>query len=952
VGEHRRRPRDISLNADEGGPTSASFVLDREAGVRYPDIASLTPVEIEVPGLLAWDGRVTATPERRESGATSSIAVECEGWRAHLDDDPIDVPFLVHDNLSEWIDCRTIPGVSLARGVGFPSTGTVSTEGRSILMGLPRGAYLAQFDRVVGAQVDLGEGNQAKRVVMEIDSVGPDIAGNPNYTLFLRGTDTAAGVQTGAGLVGDYANLGTVNLPAGGAVLQGTLSTGFRYVSVFLYHFGAFNGDTTAEGMIRITAIRCFADAAYETAGRSGVTIDTMATYALAAAPMLQEPTYTSPKLEDDIKGYPLVSYYWRLNARAGGTTQPATVHPATDIVPQLDAIGTVTFGATGLLVADPEDDANRCVDFPGTGGGYLLADPIKLENSFGLFCVINLDVVGGSAGGNGYLFSTMATAATSEAVMLYVVSDGRIILDFFNDLTQSAVGTIQAGQTYTVLATYDRAEDIAGRPATFIYLNGQQVASGNAGPFATANPIVSTRIGASFHDTTRLNGRMQEVAILGSSALTATPWGGAPRAHDALRWHEAARARRVGDIQRGAYRLPHTHWREPKSPRELIDAANAPHNFQVVMRTGRRLVIRKRPALPTLRTGGWHGAPPDDATAGSTQDLVSSVSATGTAPDGKPLYVIRSTVDAQVPTPAVGTGVQVPGIEAQTNPIDDPDNPNTAGGGWIALSGSVLVSQLDNTWAVGKTIGQWRNTATTLSSGMQIEPFFAKGFRWVRGICYVLTCQFRVPDTTGPGNAALSFMLGTSTDEAIVSGTFAEGGTIYTLMLPWAPRRPVPRATGAIKFRVVSTALSNPVNFSGFRVREIRAGLVARAGFARHRSLQVGQPATEQILAQLADLYLSNHQAPPYRGAVTAYPDSIRRQGADDLVPLAALLSNTGEILSITDAEDPTTGIVARDARIVGVGYNHDAATANLSLDNQRGDVDALFARYGVRLG
>jgi hypothetical protein len=153
----RVKPRDISLNADEGGPTSASFVLDREAGVRYPDIASLTPVEIEVPGLLAWDGRVTATPERRESGATSSIAVECEGWRAHLDDDPIDVPFLVHDNLSEWIDCRTIPGVSLARGVGFPSTGTVSTEGRSILMGLPRGAYLAQFDRVVGAQVDLGE---------------------------------------------------------------------------------------------------------------------------------------------------------------------------------------------------------------------------------------------------------------------------------------------------------------------------------------------------------------------------------------------------------------------------------------------------------------------------------------------------------------------------------------------------------------------------------------------------------------------------------------------------------------------------------------------------------------------------------------------------------------------------------------------------------------------------
>jgi hypothetical protein len=80
--------------------------------------------------------------------------------------------------------------------------------------------------------------------------------------------------------------------------------------------------------------------------------------------------------------------------------------------------------------------------------------------------------------------------------------------------------------------------------------------------------------------------------------------------------------------------------------------------------------------------------------------------------------------------------------------------------------------------------------------------------------------------------------------------------------------------------------------------------------------------------------------------------PGGVRHLTSASPVHPHRLLLHTQQLVRLTDRVDPDTGALGRDGRIAAVSYNHDSETAEVSIDNERGNFDALLARLGVLRG
>ena len=263
-------PENFSASADEFGFKACSFDLKRDPSRPWPDLLPFTPVEVEVDGLVVWEGRTIEAPSR--DGAEKVMSVQCEGWQHHLDDDLVDLGW-VHTRLADWKDSRSFPDTPL----NFLKAAPTVTTGNEILMGWPTGTESGPSDSV-GVTFDLGPDRRAKRVVIEFENKG--FAGG-TFGLYGCGNDHASEMIA----AGDAFSVDV----AGSSPLAGTFGTPRRFVSVLVYKTAPSTVTETADRMVKIKAIRLFCDAANESGNTSvlkasDVVRDTLAETTLLSA--------------------------------------------------------------------------------------------------------------------------------------------------------------------------------------------------------------------------------------------------------------------------------------------------------------------------------------------------------------------------------------------------------------------------------------------------------------------------------------------------------------------------------------------------------------------------------------------------------------------------------------------------------------------------------------------
>lgn len=256
----------LQSDSDEWGAKTASF---------YVPVGEITPRKDDEVDLIrdttrVWSGRVTSTRPAGKSDGRDFAVCSAEGWQYHLDDDVLNALY-VHDRLSEWRDMRGFPNAGLWRG--GTSGGQVQVGDGAVMLSWPSGTDLSNDAPTVGVVLDLGPNpacwTERVHLAYSVETFSPATG---LFALFIRSAsdegvwDIINGFEDGTYI--DPAVV-TPRIPTSTSV---TFTELRRYVAVILaYQDVAF---TTAEDLtVKLLAIRCFAQAAYEAGGASGLLV-------------------------------------------------------------------------------------------------------------------------------------------------------------------------------------------------------------------------------------------------------------------------------------------------------------------------------------------------------------------------------------------------------------------------------------------------------------------------------------------------------------------------------------------------------------------------------------------------------------------------------------------------------------------------------------------------------
>lgn len=268
-------PEALAPAADQYGPSSVAFTIDRPPADLHPDLSSYTPCEIEIPrGRPVWKGRIRETPGQ---STEQIISVQGEGMQFHLDDDQLERAW-IHTALSDWVDTRTRPMVDLSV---YKASGKVEASDGVIVIGWEQGADM-QTNQRVGVTLDLKQADAA-RVIVDLETIG--IVGSP-FTLACVGhdQDDAGALSPSWGTTDTYWSAGA---PASGKQ-RGTCPGGriHRYLTIWLNRDntpGAAGGDR----LVRIKSILVVRDVLYESGDASFLTAAQVVKDVRPSAPLL-----------------------------------------------------------------------------------------------------------------------------------------------------------------------------------------------------------------------------------------------------------------------------------------------------------------------------------------------------------------------------------------------------------------------------------------------------------------------------------------------------------------------------------------------------------------------------------------------------------------------------------------------------------------------------------------
>lgn len=271
-------PEDVHLEYNANGPDTATFSLKRDPTAISPDLSSWTPVEVEVEGVVVWEGRALETPT-----SEANVSVSCNGWQYHLDDDVYWTRY-IHTKLSSFQDIRSMPTADLSVWLTAPQVSAGDTGLNIVRPGgtLVHGA--GTLRNPAGVVFDMGEGNTFEYVAIDWvinQQSGVDIDCSVATTADAIATTLSNGQR--------ITNLAT----AFGGGLSGTFQyDASTFASRFLVLYTAAGSATditpTADAFFQVTGIRIFRKKAYQSAGQSILKAGTIVKDALAqGAPLI-----------------------------------------------------------------------------------------------------------------------------------------------------------------------------------------------------------------------------------------------------------------------------------------------------------------------------------------------------------------------------------------------------------------------------------------------------------------------------------------------------------------------------------------------------------------------------------------------------------------------------------------------------------------------------------------
>ena len=389
--------------------------------------------------------------------------------------------------------------------------------------------------------------------------------------------------------------------------------------------------------------------------------------------------------------------------------------------------------------------------------------------------------------------------------------------------------------------------------------------------------------------------------------------------------------------IEQSDFAIP-DYWPEAYStPRQLMEAVNAYHDWQLGVDAERRVFFRAPEEVPSLECGAWSGADWSDASASSGEDTYNKVVGEATGADGSALRMVRWSVDA---SPGLGT------IHELGTPSNGGFETNTTG--WTASHTGTTITRTTGNFYEGAAsafistpTGEARGEVQVTISGLEVGRIYT----------------VRVPHkshTTGLFTADPYYYWWARVYDGstLVAETLSEeqSSTWQVHYVTFV----APATSLTLKVGGIISYLTGTVCFiDGIRTYRAEVNVVDRHKFVRAARLPVEAAMTEAGLEQVLVTWLRNHVTTPLKGSivVSAHGGVRTALGGAPLHP-GHLLGHYGAAIRLSDLEDPDTGGWGRTGRIASVSYDHDAQTATLEIDNERHRLESLLSRLAALTG
>jgi hypothetical protein len=386
------------------------------------------------------------------------------------------------------------------------------------------------------------------------------------------------------------------------------------------------------------------------------------------------------------------------------------------------------------------------------------------------------------------------------------------------------------------------------------------------------------------------------------------------------------------GLIDGSTYGIPDL-WLGASSPRELVDAVNAYHDYLSGVDPDGRVFFKAPPATPDLEVGSWAGAEFNDASASSAADVYTKAIGEATGADGQPLIVTRHAVQASpelvqrsdvallsnpsFTTNTTGWGATVGSIARVTT-----DTYDGGGAGEVSTAASGRTATVEAN-LTGLTIGRTYAVLVPAKKGTTVPEPSYEWYAQILGIGGVILD--RVADPV-QGDTYRDHYL-----------TFTADATTATLEIGATIAEAAPGATVAFYIDGLRTFIS-----------EVNAA--DRAGVPRATRIPIGAAMTRASLETLLDVWLRNHLSTPLKGSLRVTGQGgVRRHRGGTGVPAHELLLYPGRLIWLSNVEDPDSGAWGRSGTIASVTYSHDDRSATVEIDNERRRFDTFVSRIAA---
>lgn len=939
---------DVSLTSNRWGPDTASFRLKRLPGALNPDLRAFTPVEIEVGGVLVWDGFVWETPS-----TPLGVTANCRGYQYHLDDNTYQ-PRYIHTSLSEdWSDLRDWlrTGMLYASNVGVAS-GNVEIGQSALRFGWNKGENFSSGQPTwCGVVCDLSKWNlddngrggaRARRIYLRYETA--NVGGLSFYARAIYAPSTgdpysAAGWASGSTYtdLAGAAGVALTTLGASGTIVDNIDTRNGAYLQLFVYLNPAGDGVFGADEWVRITECKIASNpthyggrVAYLGRNKSLVRASDVVKDAVRqTSPLISVPSsadLSATSYREEVYADNPLAYFPM--SEASGATISGLSSEDESTLPTATLSGGYTRNQPGAIL-DGNTDASTLFNGSTASG---ITGSLAHKSQFAMEAWFNV------AGGAG-TFRTVIRSNSNGHIMRVNTANNIECYLWDGTAYQVISNTVPAtiGSWYHVVVVHDSG-------SYWVIVNGAQVATGAI----TAKPAVTTTnyIGDSPVASEKFNGYIGHVAFYNYRFSL----------QQAVNHYNCGRARPIGSkVQRTTFPIPDFWRHEQMTAREVITAVNSFHDFQASVPPGRELAYRKLPTSPLLTVNsGDDGVEFEDTSANAGEDVYSRVIVTGEDFDGRSIqrqiFPYTTFDNTGFPTAYGGNGRPQTSRVTIPNPSAEVDASNWSATG---TGSSVVRTTTGGEFDSGAGGLRWTITDATTSLKYLTSPFSGV---FVPGVNYSVRIKIRhnqgvnrslslfVRDREGNYQLASSKTVATGASFTFWEGSLSFNNGFYA---------PAIGADGSV-FRFEYQDASACIWYiDSIEILETPKNLVAQRGFVRTKILPISSPITYAGAAMLGKAYIDAHASVPFRGSLgISGQGSVKRSAGGQGVHPANLLLATGELIRVADVLDQDTGGLGRDGRIDSVTYDCSTERAQITLDSQRERFEALAARYSAVAG